>query len=417
MIFFWSVLLGAVWMSVAFATNSYEHSMVATGSRSALNICKTTIITWLLYQSIPYLTPILPGRRWEIFFPILVSLPVLSVWRAMAGRLVARPQFGMRVIVVGPGSSSAEVIRLLLEGHSTLYQVLGSVGPPPDSARDLTSPHLGTYEDLAEICHKMQVDKLILTTELTEVREELLDSLLISYEQGVMVTSAAELMESLTGKVQLRLANDDLRQVLLFLRPSSFRIFTLGKRQIDVLAGLVGLAGLTLILPLVAVGNALFNRGPLFYSQIRVGAGGRLFRLFKLRSMIIDAEKETGAVCSTVNDPRIPAWGRFLRKSRLDEFPQFWNVLKGEMSLVGPRPERPEFVDNYVKDVRFYRARHSVRPGLTGWAQVSYPYGETAEDTLEKLQYDLFYVKYQSFYLDYVVTLKTFQVVLGLKGR
>jgi lipopolysaccharide/colanic/teichoic acid biosynthesis glycosyltransferase len=148
-----------------------------------------------------------------------------------------------------------------------------------------------------------------------------------------------------------------------------------------------------------------------------VGQGGRVFGVVKFRSMVVNAEEHTGVVWATENDGRVTPVGRLLRKTRLDESPQFWNVVKGDMGLIGPRPERPEFITQLAQQIPFYRVRHAVKPGITGWAQVKYRYGASVHDALVKLQYDLYYIKHQGFYLDLLILLKTVQVVLGLKGR
>jgi lipopolysaccharide/colanic/teichoic acid biosynthesis glycosyltransferase len=160
----------------------------------------------------------------------------------------------------------------------------------------------------------------------------------------------------------------------------------------------------------------LTSPGPAFYSQTRVGLQGRLFKVYKLRSMREDAEAATGAVWSRLGDARVTPLGRFMRRTRLDELPQLWNVLRGEMSFVGPRPERPEFIDNLVKQIPFYGQRHVVKPGLTGWAQVRYSYGATIEDAMEKLQFDLFYIKNFSISLDLFIIFETLKTVLLRKG-
>jgi lipopolysaccharide/colanic/teichoic acid biosynthesis glycosyltransferase len=167
----------------------------------------------------------------------------------------------------------------------------------------------------------------------------------------------------------------------------------------------------------VALSNAIWCPGPLFYRQVRVGKAGRPFQVVKFRTMRPDAERETGVVWAQANDRRITPVGRLLRRTRLDELPQVLNVLRGEMSIVGPRPERPELVAALVPYLPYYQARHAVRPGITGWAQVRYRYGACVEDALAKLQYDLYYIKHQSVYLELSIMVKTIRVMLGMRGR
>jgi lipopolysaccharide/colanic/teichoic acid biosynthesis glycosyltransferase len=189
------------------------------------------------------------------------------------------------------------------------------------------------------------------------------------------------------------------------------------KRLSEILLSLIGCALTILLVPFVWLAHRICSPGPLFFRQERIGRSGNVFTLIKFRSMVNNAEKDTGPIWAAASDNRITSIGRFLRKTRLDEMPQFWNVLKGEMSLIGPRPERPEFVSQLAPQIPFYRARHGVKPGLTGWAQIRYGYGSSTEDAKIKLQYDLYYIKHSGPYLDLLILLRTIQVILGLNGR
>jgi len=198
---------------------------------------------------------------------------------------------------------------------------------------------------------------------------------------------------------------------------AGYRLYLLFKRLLDVFGALVGCAVVLALCPLIWLANLLTSPGSLFYSQERVGQNDRLFRMFKFRSMVMQAEADTGPVWAQKDDPRITRVGRVLRKSRLDELPQVWNVLRGEMSLVGPRPERPEFVASLVETVPAFPMRHAVKPGITGWAQVNYSYVASVDDTLVKLLYDLDYIEHQGICLDILILLKTVLVVLRLEGQ
>jgi exopolysaccharide biosynthesis polyprenyl glycosylphosphotransferase len=193
-------------------------------------------------------------------------------------------------------------------------------------------------------------------------------------------------------------------------------VFGFVRRSVDIAAGLLGLALTGPIMGIIALAVRFTSPGPALYSQRRVGLHGRVFTLYKFRSMNTGAEARTGAVWATSGDRRVTPVGRILRKFRLDELPQFWNVLIGDMSFVGPRPERPEFVDQLTKDIAFYPQRHVVRPGLTGWAQVKYRYGSSVADSMEKLQWDLFYVKNMCATLDLFIIFKTLQTVILQRG-
>jgi len=212
-------------------------------------------------------------------------------------------------------------------------------------------------------------------------------------------------------------AGRNLHVVLPVSPPAGQRLYVAAWRGLEIALSVAGCAGMLCLAPLVWLANALTSRGPLFYRQERVGKGGRPFEVIKFRSMVPDAEQACGAVWSCEGDARITPVGRFLRRTRLDEVPQFWNVLRGEMSLIGPRPERPGFVEELAASIPFYRVRHAVKPGITGWAQVRYAYGASVADALIKLQYDLYYIKHQGPYLDLSILIKSVQVVLGMRGR
>jgi exopolysaccharide biosynthesis polyprenyl glycosylphosphotransferase len=240
--------------------------------------------------------------------------------------------------------------------------------------------------------------------------EKLLDLKL----KGVSFDHLASVYEEYTGKI----AVENLRPSWLIFSSgfNGSRALKAVKRATDIIVSVVGLL---LMAPLMVVIGALVrltSPGPALYHQVRVGYRDRSFVLHKFRSMRADAEAQTGAIWAKAGDPRVTSIGGFLRKSRLDELPQLWNVLVGDMSFVGPRPERPEFVEELTREIPFYRQRHCVRPGLTGWAQVKYAYGASREDALEKLQYELFYIKNMSLSLDMYIILKTVKTVVLRRG-
>jgi lipopolysaccharide/colanic/teichoic acid biosynthesis glycosyltransferase len=185
---------------------------------------------------------------------------------------------------------------------------------------------------------------------------------------------------------------------------------------LEIVISVIGLTIGLVIVPLILIGNLLGNKGSFFYTQERIGQNGIVFNILKLRTMVKNAESN-GAVFTTINDSRITAFGKFLRKSRIDEIPQFYNILKGEMGVIGPRPERPVFVNEIAEVMPFYETRHVIKPGLTGWAQVNYSYGETIDDSLIKLQYDLYYIKHRSIFLDINIVIKTISTVLFYRGQ
>jgi len=272
---------------------------------------------------------------------------------------------------------------------------------------------IGTIDDIPAIIRSHGVDRVVVS--LADARGKLpMDRLLDMKLSGVTFDHLASVYEEYTGKI----AVENLRPSW-FIFSAGFRktrLITVTKRVLDLVTASIGLTLAAPIMLMVLVAVKLASRGPALYHQVRVGAHGKPFTIHKFRTMRTDAEANTGAVWATANDSRIFPLGRLLRKTRLDELPQLWNVLCGEMSLVGPRPERPEFVSQLEKQIPFYGQRHVVKPGVTGWAQVRYSYGASVEDAMEKLQYDLFYIKNQSLALDLAVILHTIKIVVRRRG-
>ena len=269
-------------------------------------------------------------------------------------------------------------------------------------------PVFGPEDGLQSIVEQHQAARIIVALE--DRRNVLPTQELVRLRvQGIRVEDAHSTISALTGRVWLET-----------VKPSWF-VFTDGfhrstvtqiiKRSIDLASGIVGLALTFPIMLLMAMAIRLDSPGPVIFRQRRVGLKGQCFELLKFRSMRVDAEEGTGARWATDNDPRATPVGRFLRKYRLDELPQFINVIRGEMSLAGPRPERPEFVEELRKHISYYDERHSVRPGVTGWAQVQYRYGSNVQDAIRKMEYDLFYLKNMSIFLDCAIILDTFRIV------
>jgi sugar transferase (PEP-CTERM system associated) len=321
-----------------------------------------------------------------------------------------------RLLLVGTSDGAVRLARELYDRRRDLgVEIVGFIDSDPArvGAPVINPGVIGTVEDIPAIVRARAVDQVVVS--LADARGKLpMDKLLEMKIDGVRFAHLATIYEKYTGKI----AVENLRPSWLIFSDGfrKGRVQDATKRVLDV--GLAAL-GLLLALPimlLVAVAVRLTSRGPALYHQERVGQYGRVFVLHKFRSMLVDAERDTGAVWAQSNDTRVTPIGGFLRRSRLDELPQLWNVLRGDMSLVGPRPERPEFVSSLTREIPYYGQRHSVRPGLTGWAQVRYAYGASVEDALEKLQHDLFYIKNRTLALDLFIVAKTVKTVLMRKG-
>jgi sugar transferase (PEP-CTERM system associated) len=325
-------------------------------------------------------------------------------------------RFGERVIVVGSSPEAQQLARMVLDNPMAGYEMLGIIeepGQPPLPTGPDAPPVLGTLDSLRSLCREEGISRVVVA--LRERRGRVpVDRLLECRMDGVEIEEREAMYERLTGK----LAVESMRpSYLIYGRGFAKDPLQMAlKRVLDILASLVGLAVSSPVCLLAMLLVKLSSKGPVFFVQERVGQDGLPFRLVKLRTMRTDAEKESGPVWAQKNDSRVTPIGRLLRLSRIDEIPQFVNILRGQMSFVGPRPERPHFVEQLQQEIPFYPLRHTVKPGLTGWAQVRHPYGASIDDAREKLRYDLYYIKNMSLLFDLNIMLRTVTVILRGKG-
>jgi len=337
-------------------------------------------------------------------------LAVLWTWGTVAA-------LGDRVLILGTGVSASKVAREMLKRSAVGYRVLGFLTEHEEEVgRVLVNPSVvGTLADLPRLVSSLDASLIVVAQE--DRRKRLpMEALLQCRTAGVRVVEAASLFEALSGRIPLR----DLRPSWLVFSAgfSKPRVLTRVKRLGEAVSAAVFLVLTAPLSGLLALAVRLSGPGPVLYRQRRVGLAGGEFDLMKWRTMRADAESVTGPSWAPAHDdPRITPVGRLLRKARVDELPQLWNVLRGDMSFVGPRPERPHFVEKLRKVIPYYDERHGVRPGITGWAQVKFPYGATLEDAEEKLEFDLYYVKNMSLLLDVAIVLETFKVMLLGRGR
>jgi exopolysaccharide biosynthesis polyprenyl glycosylphosphotransferase len=430
----WFITLSLVWSVAGTVLDIYNLARSASTTNIMASAGLATLSGAFLYLSIPWLTPPVVTRTYALGFVLLTTLTVMA-WRVLYARALVQPTIHRRALVLGAPASASELIRELQEAgriqdanpfRGSGYQIVGLVSDrlegtsegADDDSDAIELPWLGDARHLTCLSRQHGVDEVILAlgnghVPSPEVHEALLDC----RELGVQIVSLETVYERLTARLPAEYSQQDPNLILGPADSPTFRLYTALKRLIDILLSLLGLIGLVLIIPWVALANALCSPGPLFYRQRRIGKGGRSFVIYKFRSMIRDAEKYSGAVWCEENDPRITPVGRWLRKTRLDEVPQFINVLRGEMSVVGPRPERPCFVGRLTRTLPLYRVRNAVKPGLTGWAQLRYRYGDSVEDAWNKLEYDLYYVKHASLFLDLLILLQTPRVVLMLRGQ
>jgi sugar transferase (PEP-CTERM system associated) len=337
-------------------------------------------------------------------------------WRVTFEWLMRRVGPRERLLLVGTTGASVTLARELLSKRRQFgIEIVGFVDADPARVGQplVNAAIIGSMDEIPSLVRRHRVDRVVVS--LDNARGRLpMDTLLDLRLSGVSVDHPASVYERYAGKI----AVENLRPSW-FILSSGFRhtpALAAAKRVFDIIAALPGLLLAAPLMLVVAASVKVTSVGPVFYSQRRVGQNGRLFTIRKFRSMRVDAEAQTGAVWATSNDTRLTRVGRLLRSTRLDELPQLWNVLLGDMSLVGPRPERPEFVGDLERKIQFYGQRHAVKPGLTGWAQISYRYGSTVDDARQKLQYDLYYLKHMSIALDVFIIFATFKTVLSRTG-
>jgi sugar transferase (PEP-CTERM system associated) len=346
----------------------------------------------------------------NVFLTGLIILTMgLFLWRFAYGWLVHQPFFRERVYVMGAGERAERLVESLRSQKDLGMDVVGWAGALGNGS--LSRGELA--KSLQGLRQQQPVDSVILA--MSDRRgsmpvAELLDLRLA----GVKVEDATSLLEKISGKIEV----DELHPSWL-LFSDGFRLHTpvmLMRRLVSITASLSGLLVLLPVIPLIALAIKLSSKGPVFYGQRRVGQNGAVFTCYKFRTMCDGAESSTGPTWAGNDDPRITRVGNFLRRTRLDEVPQLWNVLRGDMGFVGPRPERPEFVEWLSREIPYYHLRHILRPGLTGWAQINYPYGASAEESKEKLRYDLYYIKNMSLALDLLIGFQTVKILLLRRG-
>ncbi len=413
----WFLFLSALWLTVAAIVGLYSSGMVTEPRMAVYNLFWAMVLSLFVYLLLYFVSPrnALP-RLFVMYFAVL-SFASLAVWRLTYIWLFSHSAFARRTLVVGAGWAGRTIAQAIQEHRSPTYQLVGFVDDDPAKQQHTIAglPVLGTHQNLLYLAQVHQVSDIILAI-TGEIHGELLQALMDCHEQGISIIPMADLYEEMTGRIAVEHLGNHWHVMLPLDHPSTHSIYPVLKRAMDIVVATVGLVILGMMLPFVAIAVYLDSHGPIFYTQERIGKGGRPFRVYKIRTMRPDAE-ENGAVWATENDPRVTRIGRILRKASLDELPQFLNVLRGEMSIVGPRPERPVFVRQLAQELPFYRLRHSVKPGMAGWALIHYGYTSSVEDALVKLQYDLYYIKHQSLRLDLYILLRTLGRMLSFQGR
>lgn len=367
----------------------------------------------ILYMVLPNVSP---GSD-KLFWAVLLAILLVTIIRQLFLKVVDSDQLARRVVIFGGG----EFAESLMSDYQNNLKASGIriMGCIPDSANPRVDSrhHLPAPTDFFQFCQQNRISEIVIAQQERRKSEGgrlPVDAFMECKLRGIEVTDAVAFYERELKKARLELLHPSWILFSDGFKASKSRDFT--KRAVDLLISLTLAVVLAPVMILTALAVVIESGWPILYSQDRVGARGKVFRIYKFRSMRQDAEKDGKARWASANDSRVTKVGAFIRNTRLDELPQLWNVIKGEMSFVGPRPERPEFVEQLKEQVPFYNTRHYVKPGLMGWAQLNYPYGASIEDARGKLEYDLYYSKNHSIVMDMLIMIQTVEVVLLGKG-
>lgn len=385
---------------------------------SLRNIVLTASTTVLFYILTPFFTPFLPLQRLEILYFYIVIIVMLFAWRVLYVHFISTSRFYKKVLLVGEISTIENVVKPLLESDPN-YHIIGFINCEKPSEDPIKYKGLKEFKpgELMSVISDYNITEVLVASYNSEtITPEIYHDLITLLERGFKIREYTQVYEEVTSRVPIQFIGKDFYKYFPFSRSNQNTLYLFFHRVFDVVLSVIGFLMGCCLLPFILIGNLIANQGPLLYRQERVGRNGHIFEIVKLRSMVINAE-EGGAKWAQKNDARVTRFGKFLRRSRIDEFPQFINVIKGEMSLIGPRPERPFFVNELASVIPFYETRHIVKPGLTGWAQVNTRYGASVDDSLVKLQYDLFYIKHRSFFLDVNIMVKTLSTILYYRGQ
>jgi sugar transferase (PEP-CTERM system associated) len=393
----------------------YDFVVMHDRRELVLRLVQALGLAWIALAFSFYFYPGLMLGRSVSLIALPLALGLMVAWRVSIHWFLGHPDFGERILIVGSGESAIEIAREVLTRPDAGYRIVGFVGNDSEQlGKSLINPRvIGLTDHLTDVVKSANVDRIVVA--MGERRGQFpTDKLLqLSLAGRVSIEEGAAFYERITGRVSLGMIRPSW---LIFTGPGrKAKLASLSRTVVHRFAALIGAL---LSLPIVIVTAILIkldSRGPVFYKQERVGKNGRAFTLIKFRSMKVDAEAD-GPVWASKGDDRTTRIGRIIRKVRVDEIPQFWNILRGEMSFVGPRPERPHFVAQLAQEIPFYEQRHLIAPGLTGWAQIKYPYGASIEDARQKLQYDLFYIKNYSLVFDALILFETIKIILFGRG-
>ncbi|MFZ2097827.1 MAG: sugar transferase [Anaerolineales bacterium] len=412
----WFFLLPFIWPLLM--VRLYDEHRARSPGQTLSNITFSALIGLGLYMVFYFTSN--PGSLPRIgVASFIISVFVLTLfWRLLYIRIFTAPQFMRRMLLVGAGDTGKIMLKIINQVSPRPYILVGIIDDDPlKSGKTIEGYEVfGGYDKLLQAIRDYQITDLIVAIS-GQMQGGMFQALLDAQEAGMEIIRMPVAYEELLHRVPIRYLEAEwiLRSFVDKARSETFSEML--KRGLDIMGGLIGIFFFIILFPFVAVAILVESGRPVLYKQVRLGRGGQLYNIHKFRTMRQDAEANGQPQWAEENDRRATKIGLFLRKTHIDEIPQFFNVLQGEMSLVGPRAERPELVEWFQKHVPFYRARLLVRPGMTGWAQVNQRYASTIDETIEKLEYDLYYIMHRNFLMDILIIAKTPSLVLSLRGR
>lgn len=413
-IYLWLLVLVLYYYFFAQVFEMYNLKVASDRYLTLRSLVITVIFTSVFYVFTPVLSPELPQNRIQILYFILTLFISIFINRFIYIQFIFSPRFLKKILLIGDSIIVESVLRE--RGKNESNRIVGYISDTKlekYSALKFSSISEANLEDFVT---SLGITEILVCSEASNfICKKMNTQLIALFEKGMSIQSIDNFLEHETFKISESQLTSNFYNYFSFSKSHQNNLYLAFRRIADIIFAIIGILFLLVLIPLVVVINLVANKGSLFYFQTRVGKKGEVFQIIKFRTMVANAEKN-GAVWAKTNDTRITPFGRILRKSRIDEVPQFLNVLKGDMSLIGPRPERPEFVEKLEKELPYYALRHVIKPGLTGWAQVMHPYANTVEDQCKKLMFDLYYIKERNLIMDLKIVIKTISTILFFRG-
>jgi len=436
----WLILLSSLWLISAYINGLYDPIKSATFDKTILLLLRSGTIVMVVYLLVFFYTaPKILLPRGIVVYQVISGFVLISFWRILYIYLAGSTRFRRKILIIGAGWAGKTIAQAILKYASNQYKIIGFIDDDPelfgkgvdiplseeDYSLDNLDPETSEYEnipvlgdanDLMAVINENEIPEVVLAV-TNDINTATFRSLMDCKELAVNITLMTELYENLTGRIPIEHIGDNWFVSLPMDSAETSVFYSFASRLFDIFSATLGMIILLPFFPLIALIIYLDSPGPIFYMQERVGKGGKKFNLYKIRTMIPDAEIDGKAQRALEDDPRVTRFGKWLRKFRVDEMPQLYNILKGDMSAVGPRPERPSHLIELDKKVPFHRLRNAVKPGMAGWAVINFGYIDDLDSAKLRLQYDLYYVKHQSIFLDLIILIRTFGQVFLLRGR